>query len=381
MIDYVPTPAISQPRLADMTGSGTAGLVWSQLGPFGRDTRYFYLEFVGSTKPRLLTSIDNGIGLQTTIAYTTSAREAGRAAASDRAVDDHAAARPHHRRQREHHGHRDGAHPGDQVRIPRRALRRRAAGVCRVRPSRSARGGRRGDPDPVDDLVLPHGGRSERPAGPARRRHAPTPAGDPGADVPARALRGGRDSTGGASLRPARAHLGRHDRGRRDPDPQAALDCPEPARAASRAGRDRDHDQRRLGRPREHYRLDTDDRDPGRTRPHAGSQNALYIRHRPGGALSLADLPHAAERRHGSDRRRPDHRVRRGSRGDGRRPGPRHAPVRARADRRHGGRRLRRLRRRTSRRSATSSARTGLAGGSSRGPTSASTTRPVSGAP
>ena len=82
VIDYVPTPAISQPRLADMTGSGTAGLVWSQLGPFGRDTRYFYLEFVGATKPRLLTSIDNGIGLQTGIAYTTSAREAARAAAS-----------------------------------------------------------------------------------------------------------------------------------------------------------------------------------------------------------------------------------------------------------------------------------------------------------
>jgi RHS repeat-associated protein len=82
VIDYVPTPAISQPRLADMTGSGTAGLVWSQLGPFGRSTRYFYLEFVGATKPRLLTSVDNGIGLLTTIAYTTSAREAARAAAA-----------------------------------------------------------------------------------------------------------------------------------------------------------------------------------------------------------------------------------------------------------------------------------------------------------
>ncbi|MGE5617399.1 MAG: toxin TcdB middle/N-terminal domain-containing protein, partial [Candidatus Woesearchaeota archaeon] len=80
VIDYVPAAAISQPRLADMTGSGTAGLVWSQLGPFGRSTRYFYLEFVGSTKPRLLNRIDNGIGLQTSIDYTTSAREAARAA-------------------------------------------------------------------------------------------------------------------------------------------------------------------------------------------------------------------------------------------------------------------------------------------------------------
>ncbi len=83
VIDYVPTPAISQPRLADMTGSGSAGLVWSQLGPLGRDTRYFYLEFVGATKPRLLTGIDNGIGLQTMIAYTTSAREAARATAAN----------------------------------------------------------------------------------------------------------------------------------------------------------------------------------------------------------------------------------------------------------------------------------------------------------
>lgn len=82
VIDYVPAAAISVPRLADMTGTGTAGLVWSQLGPFGRDTRYFYLEFVGPAKPRLLSSIDNGIGLQTSIDYTTSAREAARAAAA-----------------------------------------------------------------------------------------------------------------------------------------------------------------------------------------------------------------------------------------------------------------------------------------------------------
>jgi RHS repeat-associated protein len=82
VIGFVPTAAMTQPRLADMTGSGTSGLVWSQTGPSGTGTRYFYLEFVGETKPRLLTTIDNGIGLKTTISYTTSAREAGRAAAS-----------------------------------------------------------------------------------------------------------------------------------------------------------------------------------------------------------------------------------------------------------------------------------------------------------
>jgi len=79
-IAYVPGAEISNPRLADMTGSGTAGLMWSTPGPFGISTQYFYLDFVGATKPRLLTRIDNGLGLVTTIAYTTSAREAARAA-------------------------------------------------------------------------------------------------------------------------------------------------------------------------------------------------------------------------------------------------------------------------------------------------------------
>jgi RHS repeat-associated protein len=79
-IDYVPGNAIVEPRLADMTGSGTAGLVWTSNGPFGASTQYFYLQFVGSTAPRLLTSIDNGVGLVTTVEYTTSAQEAARAA-------------------------------------------------------------------------------------------------------------------------------------------------------------------------------------------------------------------------------------------------------------------------------------------------------------
>lgn len=81
-IEYVPGAMIEQPRFADMTGSGTPGLLWSQSGPFGRGTQYFYLDFVGETKPRLLTKIDNGVGLNTVITYTTSAREAADAARS-----------------------------------------------------------------------------------------------------------------------------------------------------------------------------------------------------------------------------------------------------------------------------------------------------------
>ena len=81
-IDYVPAAAIRQPRLADMTGSGVAGILWTSNGPFGEGAQYFYLDFLGSVAPRLLTKFDNGIGLSTTVEYTTSAQEAARAMAA-----------------------------------------------------------------------------------------------------------------------------------------------------------------------------------------------------------------------------------------------------------------------------------------------------------
>jgi RHS repeat-associated protein len=81
-IDYVPTAAIAAPRLADMMGSGTAGLLWTTNGPFGAGHLYFYLAFAGVVAPRLLAQVDNGIGQLTTIAYTTSAQEAARALAA-----------------------------------------------------------------------------------------------------------------------------------------------------------------------------------------------------------------------------------------------------------------------------------------------------------
>ncbi len=82
VIDYVPTGSIREARIADMRGSGTAGLLWSTTGPFGRGTMYYYLDFTGDAKPHLLNRIDNGVGLVTEIAYTTSAREAVAAAQS-----------------------------------------------------------------------------------------------------------------------------------------------------------------------------------------------------------------------------------------------------------------------------------------------------------
>src|SRR5438874_2737362 len=75
-IDYVPAGQISEVRLADMRGSGTAGLLWATPGPFGRNSLYYYLDFSGNAKPYLLNTIDNGVGLTTEIAYSTSAQQA-----------------------------------------------------------------------------------------------------------------------------------------------------------------------------------------------------------------------------------------------------------------------------------------------------------------
>lgn len=84
-INFVPTGRIADARLADMRGSGTAGLLWSTSGPFQRGAQYFYLDFTSGPKPYLLNTIDNGVGLTTEIAYTTS---------GSAALEDAAAGRP-----------------------------------------------------------------------------------------------------------------------------------------------------------------------------------------------------------------------------------------------------------------------------------------------
>lgn len=78
-INYVPVGPIADVRLADMNGSGTAGIVWSSSDPFEREAVYFYLDFSGANKPLLLHSIDNGVGGVTNITYSTSARQAAMA--------------------------------------------------------------------------------------------------------------------------------------------------------------------------------------------------------------------------------------------------------------------------------------------------------------
>ena len=83
-VGNLPTGAMRRARIADMTGAGTAGVVWSSIGPGARGAAYFYLDLHGGANPNLLERIDNGVGLTTTVRYTTSSREAARDRAAGR---------------------------------------------------------------------------------------------------------------------------------------------------------------------------------------------------------------------------------------------------------------------------------------------------------
>jgi RHS repeat-associated protein len=75
-IDFLPVAEMSEVRWADMAGTGANGLLWS--ATLGGRCVYFFLDFVGGTRPYLLDTIDNGSGLVTTAGYSTSARECAR---------------------------------------------------------------------------------------------------------------------------------------------------------------------------------------------------------------------------------------------------------------------------------------------------------------
>lgn len=71
-VPFVPPPDPDSVHLADLTGAGVQGLVWSGGGRADRrDTGYRYLEFNGGEKPYLLTSVDDGTGGITEVEYTT----------------------------------------------------------------------------------------------------------------------------------------------------------------------------------------------------------------------------------------------------------------------------------------------------------------------
>jgi RHS repeat-associated protein len=72
VIAATPMPAPGGVRLADMRGTGTAGVLWTyEWGPT-RPQNYLYLDFTGGTKPHLLAEIDNRLGAQTSIVYRPS---------------------------------------------------------------------------------------------------------------------------------------------------------------------------------------------------------------------------------------------------------------------------------------------------------------------
>ena len=77
-IGPVPTARMSQIRVADLSGTGLPGIVWSMPAGATTGAAYFYLAPLGDQAPYLLNTIENGIGLRTRITYSTSAKEAAR---------------------------------------------------------------------------------------------------------------------------------------------------------------------------------------------------------------------------------------------------------------------------------------------------------------
>jgi RHS repeat-associated protein len=67
------TPAspgfVNRVRFTDIDGSGTQDVVWAQSG------NWQYLDLMGGTRPRLLDTVDNGLGALTTITYGSSAED------------------------------------------------------------------------------------------------------------------------------------------------------------------------------------------------------------------------------------------------------------------------------------------------------------------
>ncbi len=59
-------------RVADMHGTGTAGILWTYDQGTQRESTYKFLDLTGGTKPYLLTSMDNHRGAITRVAYTSS---------------------------------------------------------------------------------------------------------------------------------------------------------------------------------------------------------------------------------------------------------------------------------------------------------------------
>jgi len=116
---------LSSVRLADMLGTGTAGLLWTFDPRRAGESNYKFLDLTGGVKPYLLSTMDNHGGGRTEIDYDTSTRQASADAAAGRpwrttlpfpvqvvsriVVTDHFAGSTQSTSFRYHHGYWDGA--------------------------------------------------------------------------------------------------------------------------------------------------------------------------------------------------------------------------------------------------------------------------------
>ncbi|MFI0479399.1 toxin TcdB middle/N-terminal domain-containing protein [Actinomadura sp. 9N215] len=81
-IRHTPPPRDSSVQAADLLGTGTAGLVWSEPATHRADGNYRYLDLTGGIRPYLLASIDDGTGLVTEVEYRPSTEHMRQAAAN-----------------------------------------------------------------------------------------------------------------------------------------------------------------------------------------------------------------------------------------------------------------------------------------------------------
>lgn len=72
-IPFPGPPSVNTVQLCDFLGSGTPGILWSDLDRRADATGYRYLDIGAAGKPYLLEQIDNGLGSLTDIAYETTA--------------------------------------------------------------------------------------------------------------------------------------------------------------------------------------------------------------------------------------------------------------------------------------------------------------------
>ena len=78
-IPFTPPAPPEAVELVDLSGTGMAGVLWSYRPPGRGGPRYLFLDLTGSTKPYLLSRINNGLGLETEVAYGVSTEDAARA--------------------------------------------------------------------------------------------------------------------------------------------------------------------------------------------------------------------------------------------------------------------------------------------------------------